>query len=59
VELIIVKHWDSCTEINLARHSHEIIVDTVCGASVLRGAHIYAPGILGMPCGKYFNVELN
>lgn len=26
----------------------EIVVDTVCGAAVLRGAHIFAPGVLAM-----------
>ncbi|KAH8378814.1 hypothetical protein KR009_001541 [Drosophila setifemur] len=26
----------------------EVIVDTVCGAALLRGAHIYAPGVLAM-----------
>lgn len=26
----------------------EIVVDASCGAAVLRGAHIYAPGVIGM-----------
>ncbi|KAG8230308.1 hypothetical protein J437_LFUL008500, partial [Ladona fulva] len=26
----------------------EVIVDSVCGAAVLRGAHVFAPGVLGM-----------
>ncbi|XP_045475660.1 tRNA (cytosine(72)-C(5))-methyltransferase NSUN6 [Harmonia axyridis] len=26
----------------------EVIIDTDCGAAVLRGAHIFAPGVLGM-----------
>jgi len=26
----------------------EVIVDTSCGAALLRGAHIYAPGVLAM-----------
>lgn len=27
----------------------EIIVDVTCGAAILRGAHLYAPGVLAMP----------
>ncbi|XP_064211306.1 tRNA (cytosine(72)-C(5))-methyltransferase NSUN6 isoform X3 [Tribolium castaneum] len=30
------------------KHNKEIVVDAVCGAAVLRGAHIYAPGVIGM-----------
>lgn len=26
----------------------EVIVDVACGASILRGAHLYAPGVLAM-----------
>ncbi|XP_069683701.1 tRNA (cytosine(72)-C(5))-methyltransferase NSUN6 isoform X2 [Periplaneta americana] len=27
----------------------EVIVDTICGAAVLRGAHVFGPGVMGMP----------
>lgn len=29
----------------------QVIVDTCCGAALLRGAHIYAPGVLAMEAG--------
>nr|CAI5843796.1 unnamed protein product [Callosobruchus analis] len=32
----------------LERHKKEIIIDVDCASAVLRGAHIYGPGILGM-----------
>ncbi|XP_078655899.1 tRNA (cytosine(72)-C(5))-methyltransferase NSUN6-like [Branchiostoma floridae x Branchiostoma belcheri] len=33
--------------VNLQHHTKEIMVDVHCGAAVLRGAHIFAPGVLG------------
>lgn len=33
-------------------HPVEIIVDQSCGLAVLRGADIFAPGVLAMPLGK-------
>lgn len=36
---------------DLSKHSNEIIVDAACGSAVLRGSHVFAPGILGMPHG--------
>lgn len=35
----------------LPQLSKEVIVDVNCAAAVLRGAHIYAPGVLGMQSG--------
>eukprot|EP00062_Callorhinchus_milii_P005618 gi/632945234/ref/XP_007887938.1/ PREDICTED: putative methyltransferase NSUN6 isoform X1 [Callorhinchus milii] len=35
--------------INLHRHSSEVIVGAQCGNAVLRGAHVFAPGILSAP----------
>lgn len=26
-----------------------VIVDTLCGAAILRGAHLFAPGVLALP----------
>ncbi|XP_072432026.1 tRNA (cytosine(72)-C(5))-methyltransferase NSUN6 isoform X1 [Chiloscyllium punctatum] len=35
--------------INLQRHSIEVIVGAQCGNAVLRGAHVFIPGILSAP----------
>lgn len=37
----------------------ELIVDTSCGAAVLRGAHIYAPGVLAMESGTQLQELVN
>lgn len=36
----------------LPQFSKEVIIDADCAAAVLRGAHIYAPGVLGMQIGS-------
>lgn len=37
----------------------EIIVDVTCAASILRGAHLYAPGVLGMTSGTALDECVN
>ncbi|XP_072379495.1 tRNA (cytosine(72)-C(5))-methyltransferase NSUN6 [Diabrotica undecimpunctata] len=37
----------------------EIIVDTDCASAILRGAHIYAPGVLGMVSGCQINENVS
>lgn len=37
---------------NLPRHELEVIVDAACGAAVLRGAHVFVPGVIGLLPGK-------
>ncbi|KAK9877065.1 hypothetical protein WA026_016091 [Henosepilachna vigintioctopunctata] len=44
-DVIIIQHVPSKLE---SIHLKEVIVDVACGAAVLRGAHIFAPGVLGM-----------
>lgn len=49
-ELITIKNLN--TKMNLSPNldiQKEIIVDVSCGASILRGAHLYGPGVLAMP----------
>lgn len=36
----------------------EVVVDSCCGAALLRGAHIYAPGVLAMEAGTKLNEEV-
>lgn len=50
----------SFNEADLRTQEREVIVDATCGAAVLRGAHVFAPGIMGMPTGAiYFSVFCN
>ncbi|XP_017084275.2 tRNA (cytosine(72)-C(5))-methyltransferase NSUN6 [Drosophila eugracilis] len=37
----------------------EIVVDTSCGAALLRGAHIYAPGVLAMESNAQLQENVN
>lgn len=40
---------------SLSKESYpEIIVDAACGAAVLRGSHIFAPGVMALPPSTYF-----
>jgi len=50
--IVAVDNWDLSISLDLERYPNEIIVDAICGAAVLRGSHIYAPGIMGMPNGN-------
>ena len=50
-ELIIVDTWDDKTELDLKIQPKEIIVSAKCGEAVLRGANVFAPGVIGMPHG--------
>ncbi|XP_066589799.1 tRNA (cytosine(72)-C(5))-methyltransferase NSUN6 isoform X2 [Prorops nasuta] len=47
-ELIIIHKWNESVQLDLSKYSNEIIVDEKCGAAVLRGSHIFAPGIIGI-----------
>lgn len=50
-ELIVVNSWNDDIDLNLEIQSKEIIVDVKCGEAVIRGADIFAPGVIGMPHG--------
>ncbi|XP_015519478.2 tRNA (cytosine(72)-C(5))-methyltransferase NSUN6 isoform X1 [Neodiprion lecontei] len=50
-ELIVVSCCDTTMELNFQYLPKEIIVDSICGTAVLRGAHVFAPGVMGIPQG--------
>ncbi|XP_023247977.1 putative methyltransferase NSUN6, partial [Copidosoma floridanum] len=50
-ELIVINSWEGNRGSKLTTVANELIVDAACGVAVLRGAHIFAPGVLGMPRG--------
>ncbi|XP_050299786.1 tRNA (cytosine(72)-C(5))-methyltransferase NSUN6 [Anthonomus grandis grandis] len=47
---VLIKHLE-VKHSSFVKYQNEIIVDTICAAAVLRGANIYAPGVLGMVSG--------
>ncbi|XP_020300649.1 putative methyltransferase NSUN6 isoform X4 [Pseudomyrmex gracilis] len=58
-EIVAVDCWNSSVPLDLKRYPDEIIVDAACGAAVLRGSHIYAPGIIGMPNGLTVDTKVS
>lgn len=49
-DLLVLDPWDYGRS-ELSKYENEVIVDAVCGAAVLRGANVFAPGVLGTtPC---------
>lgn len=56
-ELVLMKELSQNNDLSAIQIDHlkEIIVDTSCGAALLRGAHLYAPGVLAMPKGTQMN----
>ncbi|XP_017780642.1 PREDICTED: putative methyltransferase NSUN6 [Nicrophorus vespilloides] len=57
-DVVIVDNYD-LKDLELTGRTNEIIVDVHCGAAVLRGAHIFAPGIIGMTSGTKVDDEVS
>ncbi|CAG9829992.1 unnamed protein product [Diabrotica balteata] len=55
--VIIIDSGNCSTEFE--KFDKEIIVDTDCASAILRGAHIYAPGVLGMVSGCQVNENVS
>lgn len=51
-EVILLHNLDKAW-LSLETQLKEVVVDVDCAAAVLRGAHIFAPGVLGMESGTY------
>ncbi|KAK9694225.1 16S rRNA methyltransferase RsmB/F [Popillia japonica] len=48
---VIIAHNTNVNELDLIRKPLEVVIDVRCAESVLRGAQIFAPGIMGMLSG--------
>lgn len=51
-EMVIVDSWSADVELDLKEYQNKVTVDAACGSAVLRGAHVFAPGIMSMPQGQ-------
>ncbi|KAI4489670.1 hypothetical protein M0804_003852 [Polistes exclamans] len=58
-DIITVHSWDESIKLDLLKRSKEVIVDAICGSAVLRGSHVFAPGILGIPHGLNVGDEVS
>lgn len=54
-EMIYIKSWSEDVPLDMNRYDDEIIVDLSCGAAVVRGANVYAVGVIGYPHSKFIN----
>ncbi|KAF7989088.1 hypothetical protein HCN44_007398 [Aphidius gifuensis] len=57
-ELIIIEAKKCHQEKEMINHDNEAVVDAACGAAVLRGSHVFAPGIMGLTGGN-INDKIN
>ncbi|XP_075977542.1 tRNA (cytosine(72)-C(5))-methyltransferase NSUN6 [Anticarsia gemmatalis] len=46
-DCLILERWPD--DVVLENTGKEVIVDALCAAAVLRGAHVFAPGVMGLP----------
>lgn len=46
-DCLILEQWPDNKA--LVKTGKEVIVDALCAAAVLRGAHVFAPGVMGLP----------
>ncbi|KAH8416930.1 hypothetical protein KR222_006780 [Zaprionus bogoriensis] len=58
-EILCIGPLPAPTERIFDEARREIIVDTSCGAAILRGAHIFAPGVLAMETGTQLQELVN
>ncbi|KAF9801221.1 hypothetical protein SFRURICE_014239 [Spodoptera frugiperda] len=45
-DCLVLGPWPA---VSLEKAGKEVIVDALCAAAVLRGAHVFAPGVMGLP----------
>ncbi|KAI4460384.1 hypothetical protein MML48_5g00014518 [Holotrichia oblita] len=57
-DVIIVRNIN-VKDLDLTRRSLEVVIDVHCAESVLRGAHIFAPGVMGMLTGITLNDKVS
>lgn len=51
IENINILKNNDCNTTTTNTNNREVIVDCICAASILRGSHLYAPGVLAMQSG--------
>lgn len=57
-ELIVIDSKKCHQEKEMIHHDNEAVVDAACGAAVLRGSHVFAPGVMGLTGGN-INDKIN
>ncbi|XP_049873958.1 tRNA (cytosine(72)-C(5))-methyltransferase NSUN6 [Pectinophora gossypiella] len=47
-DCLVVEQWPPYLIPDKLKCEHEVVVDALCAAAVLRGAHVFAPGVMGL-----------
>lgn len=55
-DCLVLEQWP--VELEMEKTTKQVIVDAQCAAAVLRGAHVFAPGVMGLPTSKLTNYEV-
>ncbi|XP_037031030.1 tRNA (cytosine(72)-C(5))-methyltransferase NSUN6 isoform X2 [Bradysia coprophila] len=58
-EVILIDNLKECNDLVAIPDGKEVVVDVSCSASILRGAHLYAPGVLSMETNTGLNENVN
>ncbi|XP_034482698.1 tRNA (cytosine(72)-C(5))-methyltransferase NSUN6 [Drosophila innubila] len=58
-EMLCIAPLDTSADVGYEDCLKQLIVDTSCGAALLRGAHIFAPGVLAMETGTQLQEMVN
>ncbi|XP_059052886.1 tRNA (cytosine(72)-C(5))-methyltransferase NSUN6 [Achroia grisella] len=56
-DCLILEQWSN--DINFEKTEKEVIVDVSCAAAVLRGAHVFAPGVMGLPANLHIDERVD
>ena len=51
--------YTTIVHFQVTAHEEEVIVDEMCGLAVLRGADVFAPGVLGLQPGLKAGTEVS
>ncbi|XP_053609521.1 tRNA (cytosine(72)-C(5))-methyltransferase NSUN6 [Plodia interpunctella] len=49
-DCLVIEQWPN--DLKLEKGAKHVVVDALCAAAVLRGAHVFAPGVMGVPSGS-------
>lgn len=55
-DCLIIEKWPE--NVILEKSKNGVIVDVSCAIAVLRGAHVFAPGVLALPTSEYDTLSL-
>lgn len=56
-DCLILERWSDSVTVDPT--GKEVIVDALCAAAVLRGAHVFAPGVMGLPSSLHLDEKVD